>query len=252
MPSDSINDIPAAKLGSCPYCASRLKCFICNSSSQEEKDENTKKRGNPSTAATVSPLKSSEDEQSNSNLSLEHYSSRNECKRKDPVITQTNACYKLDKPVIDIHHQSNSDNDIREENQRQYDVVDLTDDARHAPLVKRRKNSRYSLRDKDPTTEDTNMSATFVIPTNTDTDQAELNRYADFKLKFERGKNNTEDESESEYSRFSKTDDDNLELSDFSDIDDDLNTKPTASNGLSAYEQLRLDRIQRNNAKLVG
>lgn len=116
---------------------------------------------------------------------------------------------------------------------RQPEVIDLTaDDETDTASCSEQKSTRYDLRKHENTVaKQTSICADQVIESTNKArdDTREVNN-----LKYD-------DPSESSDS------------SDQSNEDEDLNTKPKAEeNGLSAYEQLRLERIKRNIAKLVS
>ena len=133
-----------------------------------------------------------------------------------------------------------------------YNVVDLTsDDVRTTAIaaeMKRNGNIRYSLRDKEPVqyNELTEEVAKVEFDTQLSYDDAKINRVAAPTTNVD--ENDSEDESVC--SRFSKSDDE----SSCALNKDDMDTKPSARNedGLSNYELMRLQRIKRNNEKLVS
>ena len=158
---------------------------------------------------------------------------------------------------------------VRRSENQQREVVDLTgdsdEDIYNVPVrqKKKRKHIRYKLRD-DSKNQDSPKGAMIEMPTkpssstiDTNATPAEPPPINVTKLGEENSLcpkedmiNNDLNVAESTCSRFSTTDDNNESNS--SDSDEDLDKKPAAKDGLSAYELLRQERIKRNIAKLVG
>ena len=146
-----------------------------------------------------------------------------------------------------------------DENQ-QREVIDLTNtdtvdqfNTTMPPCRKRRKTVRYNLRDArlDTPVSSTEIAVVTPVRRKTRYNKPRCQYSSDLEPKTtEAGKDGvaSEGEDSDESEAFNSDDESKSE----SDCDEDMDKKPTAKNGLSAYEQLRLERIKRNNAKLVG
>jgi hypothetical protein len=171
----------------------------------------------------------------------------------------------------------------QQQQQQQHEVIDLTNDEDDDlnTCAKKRKNVRFSLRYRYSDERDRGSTSTNKLnaneveiqgssqPTDDHSDHAEfqLNDGIDTGkgLEEKNDKNETENchiteaaksanrnGTESDSSRSEDTDDSESVSFCPSESDKDLDTKPKAKDGLSAYELLRLERIKRNVAKLVS
>jgi hypothetical protein len=151
------------------------------------------------------------------------------------------------------------------------EVIDLTSDDQLSICQVQRRNFRYYLRDKCKSLTEVNPTSISGARRNCK-GALEVGGKVELKIRVEAETgvdgnvcNDTGGEAEEDSERNSKTEDTNKteskhcgvndsdsESSLSSDSDEDLDKKPTAKNGLSAYEQLRAERIKRNIAKLVS
>ena len=177
--------------------------------------------------------------------------------------------------VADLDSGSSSDG------HQQYDVIDLTsdtDDPKESTYSQSRNSARYNLRQKKigqdtlaggklaPAPERRRLrgkkstagqDSRYVKQTQVYKDRKNCNDDKD------NGNGSSGDEvgpstgpgkkpaAKPTSEQLSDTDEETSSDSEENSEDEDLDKKPAANNGLSAYEQLRLERIKRNNAKLV-
>ena len=201
------------KAETCPYCASRGKCFIhtstiCNSESFATRNPDRRERKiveNTSGEISLEPSQNGGIGDSNHNSHPRKLIIRGKRGRKDPMILQRNKRCKKSSLHINVPSKSGEE------------VSDTNSDEEGNGI----KQDSNTIKKLDGGTAEPAKGIS-----------GHEKNY----------------ESASEYSRFSKTSDSESD----SDNDEDIHKISTENNGLSAYEQLRLVRIQRNMARLVS
>lgn len=150
-------------------------------------------------------------------------------------------------PVAKMNDNGTNSNEFSEN--CQHEIIDLTSDD--ASIIsdsngqKRKRNARYDLRDRaqcpnESTNAEQEAHASLVHSTTSLFNDTESCDELD-------GESENDELDDTYTSLFNTTEDGESEFSD----DEDMDTKPKARNGLSAYELLRQERIERNNTKLV-
>ena len=222
--STTYGDVVEKADTSCPFCASRPRCFLhpstkCNSKNsatrnlaRREEHTNTDAKNNEvdgklSQNGVIGDKQHIPRTSHSTTLII-----RGKRRRKDPMIVQRNK--PCSKSTMDMH-------------------VPLKSGDEGGENCKQESNKTHceASGDKISTSPYRTKSSGDTIDLTNDIPGHEKN-----------------DESASECSRFSKTSESE---SDSSDNDEETHKTSTEHNGLSAYEQLRLERIQRNRLRLV-